>query len=415
MQTLKAVPLTSYEGSETGPTLSPDGSQVAFSWNGESRENFDIYTQVIGAGSRLRLTEDPADDLAPAWSPDGRYLAFLRSTDASAGGRAALYVISPLGGAERKLAEGNFLAFRAYYPVRIGWSSDARTVFVAEVEGKAQGIHSVDVENGEKRRLTSPPPWGDYAPAISPDGKSMAFGRAAVMGDSAIYIAQTDGAGLRRLTSVPGSASVAWMPGGREVIFASRRTGATASLWRIAAAGGEPKRLAIVGEAGAMPAISPNGGRLVYERSLAEVNIWRYDRPAPGGDAWPPRKLIASTRVDAAAQISPDGNRIAFCSLRSGGTQIWLADSDGSNPRQLTSLPLAGSPRWSPDSRSIAFDSTVKGSMDIFVIDSQGGPPRPVIVEKGGQARPSWSHDGKWIYYDADQTGSNQVWKVPAG
>ena len=68
---LAVVPLTSYAGSERRPSFSPDGNQVAFSWDGENQDNRDIYVQLVGSGSPLRLTTNPARDSAPAWSPDG--------------------------------------------------------------------------------------------------------------------------------------------------------------------------------------------------------------------------------------------------------------------------------------------------------------------------------------------------------
>src|SRR5207344_326294 len=72
------VPLTSYPGSESQPSFSRDGNQVAFSWDGEKQDNFDIYIKLIGPDKPLRLTHDPASDSNPAWSPDGRSLVFVR-------------------------------------------------------------------------------------------------------------------------------------------------------------------------------------------------------------------------------------------------------------------------------------------------------------------------------------------------
>ena len=73
-----AVPLTAYQGFELDPSLSPDGSQVAFSWNGPAEDNYDIYVKLAGPGEALRLTTNSARDDNPAWSPDGRLIAFQR-------------------------------------------------------------------------------------------------------------------------------------------------------------------------------------------------------------------------------------------------------------------------------------------------------------------------------------------------
>jgi DNA-binding winged helix-turn-helix (wHTH) protein len=72
------IPLTAFRGIEADPALSPDGNLVAFTWNGEKQDNFDIYVIPIQSGSPVRLTTDPAEDVSPAWSPDGRTIAFLR-------------------------------------------------------------------------------------------------------------------------------------------------------------------------------------------------------------------------------------------------------------------------------------------------------------------------------------------------
>jgi Tol biopolymer transport system component/tRNA A-37 threonylcarbamoyl transferase component Bud32 len=415
-QPLYALPFTTMEGSERTPTFSPDGNQVAFSWNGESGENFDIYAQVVGSGSPLRLTKDPAQDTAPAWSPDGRYVAFIRSTGVN--GEGAIYLVSPLGGAERKVAEGIFLKHHENWPTRLGWAPDGKTLFLSELDGGAQGIFSVDLATGEKRRLTSPPTHGDYSLAVSPDGETVAFARLASAGlASSLYVAPIRGGEPRRLAVPLGSVTVTWMPDGKEIVYAAgQAAGFSPSLWRIAVAGGEPRRLPILGDGGVMPVVSPSGRRLIYVRLERDANLWRYDRPERDGDSWQTRKLTTSTHLDSSPRISPDGRRIAFASTRSGNTQIWVAESDGANQVQLTSLKdQSGSPRWSPDGRSIVFDARTKGDTDIYVVDSHGGPPRPIVVEAGNQDRPSWSHDAMWIYFASDHTGTKQIWKIRAG
>src|SRR5262245_5631047 len=74
----RSIPLTTYPGSERNPSLSPSGQQVAFTWDGEAKDNFDIYLKSVDSGAPVRLTTHPAEDVSPAWSPDGHTLAFLR-------------------------------------------------------------------------------------------------------------------------------------------------------------------------------------------------------------------------------------------------------------------------------------------------------------------------------------------------
>jgi Tol biopolymer transport system component len=126
-------------------------------------------------------------------------------------------------------------------------------------------------------------------------------------------------------------------------------------------------------------------------------------------------RLIGSTRVDEGPQLSPDGKKIAFSSNRTGSYEIWICDSDGSNAQQLTSLAgYSGCPSWSPDGERIAFCS-IQEQWGIFVISANGGKPKRLITSPATDSYPSWSRDGKWIYFGSDRSGENQVWKVPSG
>ena len=80
------VPFTSSAGEKNEPAFSPDGNEVAFSWQGENNKDsnvHNIYVQLVGAGSALRITSAHASDRAPAWSPDGRFIAFERDAGQS--------------------------------------------------------------------------------------------------------------------------------------------------------------------------------------------------------------------------------------------------------------------------------------------------------------------------------------------
>ena len=228
---------------------------------------------------------------------------------------------------------------------------------------------------------------------------------------------QVDGGEPRRLTfSGQATFGLAWTPDGREIVFSSSPGGGSnSSSWRISSFGGMPELLS--GTAGAVsPAISRQGSRLIYSRGTSDLNIWCLELSGLTTARNRPARLIASTRTDFFPQISPDGDRIAFESARSGSPEVWVCDRDGRGAVQLTSFAgvNAGAPCWSHDGRWIAFDAAPDGNGDIYVISADGGSPRRLTTEGSGEAVPSWSRDGKWIYFSSTRTGISQVWKAPA-
>jgi Tol biopolymer transport system component len=191
-------------------------------------------------------------------------------------------------------------------------------------------------------------------------------------------------------------------------------------LWRLGIGEGQtPQRLPFVGEDGIMPVVSrPQPGqpaRLAYIRSFADSNIWRLDLSAPGAAATsPPVIAISSTRRDAIAALTPDGQRVVFVSDRSGEHEMWVAGADGNNPMQLTTMKAdPGFGRFSPDGKLVAFHSNPEGQGDIFVVPAGGGRPRNLTSHPANDSFPSFSRDGQWIYFSSTRTGQPLLWKVP--
>jgi DNA-binding winged helix-turn-helix (wHTH) protein len=130
--------------------------------------------------------------------------------------------------------------------------------------------------------------------------------------------------------------------------------------------------------------------------------------------------VVVGREAIAGPQPSPDGTKLVFMAGRTDAMDIWVSNSDGSSPRKLTDTGRAGTPRWSPDSRWIAFDSDGRyGRSGIYVVSADSGIVHAVVEDKSNNSVPSWSRDGKFIYFASNQGASwgredSEIWKVPA-
>ncbi|HYM12989.1 MAG TPA: protein kinase [Bryobacterales bacterium] len=404
------VPVTTYAGLEVDPAFSPDGRQIAFAWNGEKEDNLDIYVKRVDSGAPLRLTTDPASDRDPVWSPDGAYLAFVRES----GKEGGIYLVPSLGGPERRLTDvaPPNAAFR--FTKRLAWSPDGKWLAVADGSATSS-MFLVSMETGERKKLTSPESGpGDSQPAFSVDGRKLAFSRVLADVSRELYTVPVSGGEAARLTFDGRFAmNPVWTPDGESILFASNRSGAFL-IWKVAASGGTPERASAVSANTASFSLSPRGDRLAYTDSFSDTNIWKVEVGESKRAAGRPVELIASTRADTTPQFSPDGKRIAFASGRSGAGEIWVCNANGSNAVQLTSYRglTVGSPWWSPDGKRIAYDARPAGSAEIFVMNADGGPARQLTHEPSEDIVPSWSRDGRWIYFASDRSGSMQIWRM---
>ena len=411
----RRAPFTSEAGAHAWPAFSPDGKQAAYSAHETSKDDtFHVFVRAVGGGAPRQITSGEGSDIAPVWSPDGSRLAFLRA-EADAW---RIMVMPAAGGQPRQVAVFAAAGDETQPPPPVAWSSDGKRLVVAGAEeGQPSALWVVAVDTGAARQITHPDAGtpGDFNPAVSPDGLTVAFVRGTDSEDRQrgdIHLCGLSGGGMRRLTfdghPIRG---LAWTPDGRELVYASDRSGWR--LWRLTVSGGTPRDLLIAGNQAQFPAISRDGRLLFTERSETSA-IRRAELSAAGAPAKDAneRPLIRSQSREIEPAISPDGQRIANVSERGFEDQIWVGNADGAGGRyQLAtmfgSLRLRRL-RWSPDGAQLMYDSRSQGGLATFRIEVKpGAQPVQVLREAGGA---SWSHDGKSIYYESQ----GRIWKAAA-
>jgi Tol biopolymer transport system component/DNA-binding winged helix-turn-helix (wHTH) protein len=410
LERIEVVPLIGLRGLQATPAFSPDGTLVAFRQS-DGAHNTGIFAAVVGGQKSLQLTTDPGD-CCPTWSPDGRQLAFIRYAEKD----ASIFTIAALGGTEHRVYHGPSLR------AGLTWSPNGDRLVFSETnpaDTTRSVISLLSLSDSSTQALTSPPAgWLDHEPAFSPDGSQVAFIRSTIAGVSNdVFVMPAAGGQAKRLTfdNRPIMGPPAWTPDSREIIFSSDR-GVETGLWRVSAKGCIPRPVAgPVGEA-TWPSIPATGNSLVYEQGQSKFNIWRLELKDADRSARPPSPLISEKGDKMRPELSPDGKKIAFESNRLGFWDIWTCDVEGNNCDQVTSLHgTAGRARWSPNGRYIAFEFHPKERSEIYVAEVPGGLPHLLPTIAGADnLSPSWSRDGRWIYF-ASKRGTEpfQIWKMP--
>ena len=421
----RVVQLTTETGVEFHPAFSPDGTQVVYSrlskgcpsrWCGPQTEHSGLWQMVVGSTDVRQLTTGAGFDVNARFSPDGRQVAFVRRQDEL--GRRRIMLVSAVGGPAAKLSD--FPAADA----AIAWSGDGKAIIagrdpVDDPRGD-RGLYAVPLAGGAPRAITrAAPPMVHVDPALTPDGRRLAFVacRSAVLMrfDCDLNVADiapdlTMTSPPRRVVTMPMISGPVWWPDGKSLIFAGDPEGGVLYLWKLDADRlGSPERIESAGRNVGEQVAVAQGGRLAFSRVEED---WEIVRIAIGQ---PPVPLISSSSIEAQGTYSDDGRRIAFSSDRSGRIALWVAEADGSAPRQLTFEPNLqdASPKWSPDGKRIAFDShSADGHTHIRVADAEGGATTRLTFGPEDQNLPFWSRDGQWVYY---ASGHGQgIARVPA-
>lgn len=428
------------ESAEPGPTIIPgitspgiksdlalarNGRAIAFTSAGVGGDSLNLFLWQAEQNEAFRLTSNPHLEKMVTWSPDNQELAFLRWAN-SAGGKYDVITLPVQGGPER-------LVGRALDG--LAWDPRGEYLAIADNEraGESTGIYLLSLDGRQRLPVSRPDPAlniFDHAPQFSPDGEEIVFIRSESGTNADLFIARRLGGGLRRLTADQTTIrSPHWLGNGKEILFVSDRSG-NSRLWRISRQGGPPRLISnILGEIDKF-SLAAEGGQLAYTTKNDDTNILvrALPRPpqssGPGGLSLLTRRDACpgnSTRHDGSPQFSPDGARLAFVSNRSGFSEIWISDAACRRAEQLTNLRERnlGTPRWSPDGARIAFDRIVGEQSEIFTVDLIGGRIRQITRHPAMDAIPSWSADGKWIYFtsarsELGRSGQERIWRVPA-
>jgi Tol biopolymer transport system component/DNA-binding winged helix-turn-helix (wHTH) protein len=424
------VPFTDYPGFEFCPAFSPDGSQIAFAWSGDPAAGLkgaDLYVKAIHSENLLRVTQHPSGFICANWSPDGTQIAFYRFSAARVAGVAVdsnddtgIYIVPALGGPERKLrsTQGGWGA--------VTWSADGKWLAYPDHTSPAAVIHPTDpnriyllsLDTLESHQI----PHADgclaeMIPAFSHSSDRLAyvcllktndnefgiFSMSLSRGSPKLVAKFTAGWGL--------PAGMAWTADDKRLIVSRPHFGNDLELDEVALTEGTLRKLSF-GQDSGDPVVSAKGDRVAYSLFTGHINIWRKDLQQTEAAR---AKLMSSTYEQEAPQYSPDGKHIAFASNRGGAMEIWMSDADGTNLVRMSDnkSSKAGSARWSPDSQKLAFDSRQSGRPEVYIVDISERLPRKLITNVSDIVAPSWSHDGKWLYFEA--TSEQRIFRCPAG
>jgi Tol biopolymer transport system component len=342
-------------GLQEQPAFSPDGKFLAYVT--DERGNLDIVVEPRGGGAPIRVAATDADEAQPAWSPDGTKIAFCSARDH--GGRlnfalgqfaltelvdgrgGDLFIVPALGGTAVKLVDDG------YYPA---WSPDGKRIVYQSNRGGQWDLWTISSDGGQPARLTNDAEF-DYQPSWSPDGRWIAYG-----------------------SGVSGATNVRAVP----------------------AAGGAPTELTHVATFVLHPSWSPDGSSIVYSTFDNVTNVWELP-VSDGRAAGAPRRVTLGGGQDVDAAVSRAGTSIAFATTRTNG-DIWELALPSGTLRQVTSeTTLEQYPELSPDGKTLLAESDRKGQSAIWTLEPSGRFREQ--VSPGGAREAHWSPDGRRVSY----------------
>jgi Tol biopolymer transport system component/predicted Ser/Thr protein kinase len=430
-------PLTFGGARHRGPAISPAGDLVSYA--SDRHGSFDIMVQQVATGRPLRVTDDPGDELDPAFSPDGQFIAF-------ASGDGRIQTVAALGGTPRTVAlggdrpawspDGQSIAYRrgrglavvartggasrqildagGVLPVldRAAWTPDGRFLVFTTLHQGGYAVASVPTAGGP------PSIVGDGArvlgwPVVSGDGRFV-FGTGGSPGEQGreIWAAPVGAEGrlgdpVRIVGGVLDYLRPSLSRDQRRMAFEVRDEWTHLARVPLDRSSSEPTRMGVaarlsdaaVAPSGAVVAVVTDVGR---RRGLLRVRV-EGEGEEPLGDG---------SGVDEQPAWSPDGSQLALVSVRDGQRRLVVTPSTGGPLRVVAARHVQGDPAWSPDGRFIAF--VTSEPTGLRVVSAEGVDERTLPVEAEQLRRPAWSLDGRWIAVAAQVKGRWRLMLAPA-
>lgn len=411
--------LTDFAGLEDSPAFSPDGKSVAFV--SDSTGSRQIWIRLLGGGPSLQITKDTGDHLEPRWTQDSGSVIYY-TPPRQGEDQGTVWAISALGGSPRRLASSLGGA---------DVSHDGQHLTFFRVNDKRVQLVISDLDGYKDRVVAEFAASFSYRmPRWSPDDNSIAYLHSLENWADDIYLVESTGSSPRQLTHDNTLMSgLAWLPDGSSLIYSTARGSTllylpTLHLWRISKLGGEPIQLTF-GEAGDENPDLEHNGRMVVSRRHMVFNIWKF--PVAGAPSDNVKDAVRITHQTGQVQtpaLNPDDTQMVYLSDNGGHGNLWVMDLKTGETRQITyeKKPgtIVGVPIWSPDGKLITFATNQPQHSDpgrrigYWTLHPDGSDLR-LLVSQGAWA--TWSGDSKWLYYSESSpvqaTGSSRLMKIP--